>query len=97
MFFAKKHFKILAVCDKNLIGKKFKQGETVLNLNEHSSFYGEEVEEKVIKQWLEEAFTQKHSLNIVGKKSVDLASNVLNLKSKPLLIEDIPVLQVYFV
>ena len=96
-FVAKKSFKVLAVCDKNLIGKSFKQGGRVLDLNKYSSFYGDEVEEKTVEIWMKEAFSQRHSLNLVGRNSVNLAIKILNLKSKPVLIEQIPVLQVYFI
>ena len=87
----------MAVCDKDLIGKSFREGELTLNLTKYASFYGQLVEEKLVAQWLDEAFRQKHSMNVVGKNSVALTFKTLKINRKPLLIEGIPILQVYFV
>jgi hypothetical protein len=97
MLFAKRYSKVLAVCDKDIIGKRFKEGDLTLNLIEHASFYGQFVDDKLIIQWLEEAFRQKHSMNIVGKNSVALTLKTLKINRKPVLIEGVPILQVYFV
>ncbi len=59
--------KILAICDNNLIGKKFEEGKMQLDLS--SGFYrGEEMSEKE----LEGLVKGSYIANIVGKKSVKL-------------------------
>ena len=58
---------ILAVCDSNLKGKKFEQGELQLDIS--SEFYaGKEIDEKEIKK----LFKVVQIVNLVGKKSVEL-------------------------
>ncbi len=59
---------IIAVCDKNIIGKKFKEGELVLKLDE--GFYrGNEVCETDVK----EALACATIANITGEKSIACA------------------------
>lgn len=59
---------IVAVCDKNIIGKKFMEGELVLKLEE--GFYkGDEVCEEEVK----EALSCATIANIAGKKSIACA------------------------
>jgi hypothetical protein len=73
---------ILAVCDKGIIGKRFEDGELVLDVKEE--FYcDEECGEEVI-----ELFDQATIINLVGNKIVSLAiekgwvekENVLTIK-----------------
>lgn len=97
MFSAKKHKNALAVCDSKLIGKVVREGEKILDLNKYASFYGEKTEERIVEEWLVESFSKRHSLNLVGEKSVGLAIKVLSLKAKPFFISGVPMLQVYFV
>ncbi len=59
---------IVAVCDKNIIGKKFMEGELVLKLEE--GFYkGDEVCEEEVK----EALSCATIANIAGKRSIACA------------------------
>ncbi len=59
---------ILAVCDSELIGKKFEQGKLQLDLT--NDFYkGEEKSESEVHLM----FQQAYILNLVGEKSVKLA------------------------
>ncbi len=59
---------IVAVCDKSIIGKKFKEGDLVLKLEE--SFYkGDEVCENEVKEALSDATIA----NIAGEKSIACA------------------------
>jgi len=59
---------IVAVCDRNIIGKKFREGELVLKLDE--CFYkGDEVSEKEVK----EALLSATIANIAGEKAVACA------------------------
>ncbi len=59
---------IVAVCDKNIIGKKFREGALVLQLDE--CFYkGEDACEGEVKEALQSATIA----NIAGKKSIACA------------------------
>lgn len=59
---------VVAVCDSDLIGKKFEEGNLQLDLT--SDFYkGQEKSEKEIGDLLRNAYI----INVVGKKSVELA------------------------
>lgn len=59
---------ILAVADKELIGKKFEEGETCLDVTERFYKGEEKTEEEIIK-----AMKESTNINIVGKKAVALA------------------------
>ena len=62
---------ILTICDGELIGKRYIEGEKQLDLT--SNFYkGTEMEEEPIIKLIEKAYT----INAVGKKSVELCINV---------------------
>jgi hypothetical protein len=59
---------IVAVCDKNIIGKKFKDGKLVLKLD--SSFYkGDEVNKTEVK----DALSSATIANIAGEKAIACA------------------------
>ena len=77
---------ITAVCDSDLIGKKFKKGKLVLNVSER--FYkGKLVKEDKVKEYLESAV----SLNIVGKKSIEITLSLgLISKENILIIRGVP-------
>ena len=62
---------ILSICDKELLGKKFEDGNLQLDLS--SSFYaGDEVDENKIRLELRDASI----VNIVGEKSVNFCVNL---------------------
>lgn len=77
---------ITAVCDSDLIGKKFKKGKLVLDVSKR--FYkGELVKEDKVKKYLKEAV----NLNIVGKKSIEITLGLgLISKENILIIQDVP-------
>lgn len=83
--------KILAICDANLIGKKFQQRGMILDLKLYREFYdGEKVtEEQAVKMIM-----QADNANIVGKKAVKCAEKALG-KVKAKKIAGIPHLQLY--
>jgi uncharacterized protein len=83
---------ILAICDPDLIGKKFTEEKKQLDLT--SSFYnGEETEEKELKKLIKQAYM----LNLVGKKAIDFAlKNKLIEKGNILFVAKIPHAQVLF-
>ena len=78
--------KIVAICDDELIGKKFEEGKLQLDLN--SSFYkGKELEEGELTELIKDSYV----VNIVGKKSMDFAlklgivdkKNIIKIKNIP--------------
>ncbi len=84
----KKHFDknglIIAVCDSELLGKRFEQGKLQLDLT--SDFYkGQEMDDLRVKELMKSARVG----NIVGKNSVELAKK-LGLIEKTKTIVDIP-------
>lgn len=84
---------VVAICDKELIGSVLKEGELVLDLKNHSSFYvGELVTQKQASELLKEAT----SINLVGEKAVGLAiKKGLAKKGAEKKIAGVPHLQVY--
>ena len=78
--------KVVAICDSDLIGKKFEEGKLQLDLN--SSFYkGEEMgEERVI-----ELVKGSCIINMVGKKSMEFALKLGVVDKKDIIkIKNIP-------
>jgi uncharacterized protein len=60
--------KMVAVCDEELLGKKFKEGEFQIDLT--GSFYrGEKTDEKELDEMVKNAYLA----DFVGKKSVEYA------------------------
>jgi len=73
--------KIIAVCDEELLGKKFTQGKMQLDVKE--SFYnGESMNEDDLVLMLQEADRDDSTFNFVGEKSVKagIKANVINKK-----------------
>ncbi|MBS3098676.1 DUF424 family protein [Candidatus Pacearchaeota archaeon] len=64
--------KIAAVCDKEIVGKKFEEGKRQLDVKE--SFYkGEEIDEESLIWKLQDLARDDATFNIVGNKSVSAA------------------------
>ena len=82
---------IVAVCDEDLIGKKFETKKLVLNISER--FYkGEKLSDEKTYEIMENAI----NLNLVGKKTIDLAlKNDIIRKENIIKIEKIPHAQIY--
>lgn len=80
----------MAVCDEDIVGKKFKDGKLCFNVSE--SFYkGKKVTEAELKELMKCA----SNINIVGKKSVKIAIDLgLVNESEVISIEGIPHAQV---
>jgi len=78
--------KIVAVCDEDLIGKRFKEGNIQLDLS--SDFYkGEKKNEEEIKKMFDDAYI----VNMVGEKSVDLGKKAgIILEDNVLYVQKIP-------
>lgn len=77
---------IVAVCDKELIGKKLVQGDLEINATER--FYkGDEVSEEEIVKVLKEAA----NINLLGKKAVDIAVKTgIIAEENVLMIQGVP-------
>jgi len=77
---------LIAICDSELLGKKFSEGNKQLDLT--STFYkGTEVDEKKLKEDIKRAYI----LNIVGKKSINFAlKEGIIQKEHIITIQDIP-------
>ncbi|MCX8163360.1 MAG: DUF424 family protein [Candidatus Micrarchaeota archaeon] len=84
---------ILALCDGELIGKKFSDSKRVLDLDTFKNFYfGQELNLKEIKI----LFEQCDSINIVGKEAVALALGLGYIKHEDIIyIDKIPHVQIY--
>jgi len=78
--------KIIAICDEDLIGKEFEEGNLYLKVSENF-FKGEKKNKEEVKKILKDA----NSANFVGKKSVSIAvelglvdeKNVIKIKGVP--------------
>ncbi len=87
--------KIIAVCDKELIGKILTDGNAYLDLDKYRGFYvGKLSSENEVKKSLK-SFS---SANIVGKNAVNMVLNVgLADKKDVMYINKIPYIQIYSV
>ena len=84
--------RVLAVCDSDLLGKVFEEGDFVIDLKKSKNFYEgkiAEVEEIAL------VLRQCDSANFVGRESVECAKRVLGGKASAVSIAGIPHLQVY--
>lgn len=82
---------VVSLCDKELVGKEFQEGEVILNVNKR--FYqGKEASKEEISEALKEAKT----INIVGEKSIALAieEGLLTMDSVK-YVQSVPHAQVY--
>ncbi len=82
--------KIIAICDSNLLGKKFEQGKMQLDIKE--GFYkGKEMDEKQVMNLLKDVQKEDACFNIVGKESIAAAlkTNIID-KNSILEIQGIP-------
>jgi uncharacterized protein len=70
---------VVAICDSELIGKKFEQDNFQLDIKENF-FKGEELNEKELEKKMEEYFKEDATFNIIGEKSINTAikANIIN-------------------
>ncbi len=101
MIFIKKHASdrgvILAMCDKELIGKILQSGKIVLDLDKYASFYkGELVSEESASKMV--STDEIDSANVVGERSVAIMmSKGLVDKNDVKKIGKVPFVQIYSV
>lgn len=90
----KKDGKIIAVCDKELIGKILEEGDKCINLNQYQDFYkGELSDINTISNALKNNF---NSANLVGENAVNVALNIgLVEKNEIMYINTTPYIQIY--
>ncbi len=84
---------IAALCDKELLGKVYREKELVLDLERYAAFYKGEItgEEEAAR-----ALKKAVSMNLVGRRSVGLALKLgLAGKGEVRKISGIPHLQIY--
>lgn len=85
--------KIVAACDKNLIGKTISDGKVTLDLNRYASFYTGDI---VSDSTLAEELKSFDSANLVGKKVVSVVVSAGLVKQQNVnYINDIPHIQLY--
>ena len=70
--FHKSYRLVVAVCDSELLGKKFKEGIKMLDVRE-SFFNGEETEEKEALELMKDFAREDATFNIIGRASVQAA------------------------
>jgi len=63
---------IVAICDSELLGKKFEQGKFQLDIKE-SFFKGDETDEEKVIEIMKDMEKEDSTFNIVGKKSINTA------------------------
>lgn len=75
MIFVKVHKSyrdVVAICDSDLIGKKFEENNFQLDVKE-SFFRGEEISEESLKKMIENHSREDSTFNIIGEKSINIA------------------------
>ena len=63
---------VVAICDSDIIGKKFEEGKFQLDVKE-SFFNGEETSEEDVMKIIQKMSKEDATFNIVGEKSVETA------------------------
>jgi len=62
----------VAICDSDLLGKKFEEGRFQLDIKE-SFFKGDEISEEELIEIIKKMSEEDSTFNIVGKKSIRIA------------------------
>jgi hypothetical protein len=85
--------RIVAACDRELVGKVFEEGGAVLDLDAHSPFYVGGLSDASA---LEAELGEFDSANLVGKKAVGVAVDMgIVQKNSVKYIKGVPHLQIY--
>ena len=68
----KSYRNVIAICDSELIGKKFEEGKTLLDVKE--GFYkGEEMTPEEVEEIMIDMSMEDSTFNIIGKESIRIA------------------------
>lgn len=82
---------VVAICDSDLIGKTFGEGQKCLFVNPNF-FQGEEKSEKEVLDIIEKGLYEDYTFNIVGRQSTDLALKAGIIRSEGIInIQNIPI------
>lgn len=82
---------IVAVCDTELLGKKFEEGDKQLDLT-GNFFRGEEKTEEEVAEILDDAEREDAIFNLVGKQTCEVASKIGLIDENGITyIESVPV------
>ncbi|OYT37628.1 hypothetical protein B6U82_01370 [Candidatus Pacearchaeota archaeon ex4484_31] len=87
----KAYREIVAVCDPELIGKKFEEGKRQLEVNEQF-FKGKEMDEEEAIELLKEKFVDDACFNFVGENAVKVGikAGLIDEKEGIMKIQGIP-------
>ena len=81
---------VVAVCDKELIGKRFEEGKFQLDVKENF-FNGDETDEEKAIEIMEQMSMKDSTFNIIGEKSVNTAIKAGIISREEIRkIQDIP-------
>ncbi len=81
---------IIAICDSDLLNKKFQEGKRVLNVKE-GFFGGEEVSQEKAVKMMEYYQKEDATFNIIGKESVESAIKAGIISKEGIMkVENIP-------
>ena len=87
--------KVIAVCDGELLGKVYEEGERILDLVKYRSFYDGE---RVTIEKLGEMLKNATNINLVGENTIVAASKFIKIdKANVRKIKGVPHLLVYYV
>ena len=82
---------VVAICDKELLGKKFEQDNKVIELTS-SFFEGQEIDSEKLLEKIQLLADEDSTFNIVGEKSIKIALKVGIIKPEGVIkIQNIPV------
>ncbi|MEK6908944.1 MAG: DUF424 family protein [Nanoarchaeota archaeon] len=82
--------KVIAICDEDLLGKKFEQGIKQLDVKE-SFFKGEKIQKEDLIPLMKHEFKEGSTFNIVGKESIKTAIEAgIIEKNSSLKVKNIP-------
>lgn len=82
---------IVALCDTDLVGKTFAEGNRQIEISK-SFFSGEEKDKKEVIEILKDMGKEDATFNIVGKESVECALNAKIISEEGIIkIQDVPV------
>jgi hypothetical protein len=82
---------VVAICDSDLIGKIFEEGNKTIFVN--PNFYqGEEKTKEQVEEILENGMAEDYTFNIVGEESVSIALKKGAIKEEGIIkVQNIPI------
>jgi len=91
MYYLKKHEKVVAICDEDIVGKRFEEGDKCIEVSER--FYKDE---KVSEEDVEIVLKQEGNINLVGNKVINLAIKLGVINSNDVIeIQGVKHAQIY--